>query len=66
MKLNKDFFAFYMLSISGKFKYYENWKEDWSELLFNIVLNKNYPIPEDKEDVTSITAAEHEEFLKDL
>ncbi|SQB33407.1 phage portal protein [Clostridium cochlearium] len=89
----------------GKFKCYENWKEEWNDLLYNIVLDKNYPIPEDEEDkkklameevrtnvrshrsyikdfsseedvdnalkeicedITSITAAEHEEFLKDL
>ena len=89
----------------GKFKCYEEWKEEWNDLLYNIVLNKNYPIPEDEEDkkklameevrtnvrshrsylqdftdeedienvlkeicedITSVTAAEQEQFLKDL
>lgn len=33
-----------------KFNCYENWNHDWDNLLFNIVLKKNYPIPEDEDD----------------
>lgn len=57
----------------GKFKCYEGWKEEWNDLLYNIVLNKNYPIPEDEEDKKQLAMEEvrtnvrsHRSYLKDF
>ncbi|KEI12780.1 phage portal protein [Clostridium novyi] len=39
-----------IISSCAKFNCYENWDHSWDELLFNIVVKKNYPIPEDEDD----------------
>ncbi|EGO86251.1 phage portal protein [Clostridium botulinum C] len=56
----------------SKFKCYEEWKEEWNNLLFTIVLNKNYPIPEDEEDQKRLAMEEvnsnvrsHRSYIKD-
>ncbi|NFQ84171.1 phage portal protein [Clostridium sporogenes] len=57
----------------NKFKCYEDWKEEWNNLLFTIVLNKNYPIPEDEEDKKRLAIEEvnsnvrsHRSYIKDF
>lgn len=57
----------------GKFKCYPDWKEEWNDLLYNIVLNKNYPIPEDEEDKKKLAMEEvrtnvrsHRGYIKDF
>ncbi|AVP54521.1 phage portal protein [Clostridium tetani] len=57
----------------GKFKCYEEWKDEWNDLLYNIVLNKNYPIPEDEEDKKRLAMEEvrtnvrsHRSYIKDF
>ncbi|KEH91670.1 Phage portal protein (plasmid) [Clostridium botulinum C/D str. BKT12695] len=57
----------------SKFKCYEEWKEEWNNLLFTIVLNKNYPIPEDEEDKKKLAIEEvnsnvrsHRSYIKDF
>ena len=37
---------------------YSNWNSVWNELLFNIVINKNYPIPEDESDKKTLAMSE--------
>ena len=56
----------------SKFKCYDDWKEEWSNLLYNIVINKNYPIPEDEEDKKKLAMEEvqnnvrsHRSYIKD-
>ncbi|KLU74264.1 MULTISPECIES: phage portal protein [Clostridium] len=56
----------------SKFKSYDNWKEEWNNLLFTIILNKNYPIPEDEEDQKRLAMEEvqnnvrsHRSYIKD-
>lgn len=39
-----------IIDACGKFNCYEDWNHDWDTILFNIVLKKNYPIPEDEQD----------------
>lgn len=39
-----------IIEACGKFNCYEDWNHEWDTMLFNIVLKKNYPIPEDEQD----------------
>lgn len=55
-----------------KFKCYEDWREEWGDLLYNIILIKNYPIPEDEEDKKRLAIEEvqnnvrsHRSYIKD-
>lgn len=57
----------------GKFNCYEDWNSEWNDLLYNIVLNKNYPIPEDEEDKKRLAMEEvranvrsHRGYIKDF
>lgn len=56
----------------GKFNCYEDWDHQWDQLFYNIVLNKNYPIPEDEEDQKRLAMEEvqnnvrsHRSYIKD-
>ena len=56
----------------SKFKCYDDWKNEWDNLLYTIVLNKNYPIPEDEEDKKRLAMEEvknnvrsHRGYIKD-
>ncbi|MBU3205139.1 phage portal protein [Clostridium algidicarnis] len=57
----------------GKFNCYEDWNHDWDNLMYSIVLNKNYPIPEDEEDAKRLAMEEvnsnvrsHRSYIKDF
>ncbi|WP_142415417.1 phage portal protein [Hathewaya massiliensis] len=57
----------------GKFNCYEDWNTEWNDLLYNIVLDKNYPIPEDEEDKKRLAMEEvrtnvrsHRSYIKDF
>lgn len=57
----------------GKFKCYDDWQEEWNDLLYNIVLRHNYPIPEDEEDKKKLAMEEvrtnvrsHRGYIKDF
>ncbi|WP_443660472.1 phage portal protein [Clostridium algidicarnis] len=57
----------------GKFNCYEDWNHEWDNLLYSIVLNKNYPIPEDEEDKKRLAMEEvvanvrsHRSYIKDF
>lgn len=56
-----------------KFNCYENWDHEWDSLLFNIVLKKNYPIPEDEDDKKRLAMEEvrcnvksHKTYIRDF
>lgn len=56
-----------------KFNCYENWDHEWDKLLFNIVLKKNYPIPEDEDDKKRLAMEEvrcnvksHKTYIRDF
>lgn len=34
----------------GTFNCYSQWKEEWNNIRYNLVIKRNYPIPEDDED----------------
>lgn len=55
-----------MLTIEscGKFKCYPNWKDEWNNLDFKIILKHNYPIPEDETDKKNLAMAEVNANLK--
>ncbi|MBO0560241.1 phage portal protein [Clostridium botulinum] len=62
-----------LVEACSKFKCYDNWNEQWNNLLFSIVLNKNYPIPEDEEDKKRLAIEEvnsnvrsHRSYIKDF
>lgn len=42
----------------SKFNCYSDWNHVWDELQYSIVLNKNYPIPEDEEDAKKLAMDE--------
>lgn len=57
----------------GKFDCYKDWDHKWDSLLYSIVLNKNYPIPEDMEDKKHLALEEvqsnvrsHVSYIKDF
>lgn len=61
-----------IIEASGKFNCYNDWNHMWDELQFSIVINKNYPIPEDEEDAKKLAMDEvsakvrsHKSYLKD-
>ncbi|AKA70143.1 phage portal protein [Clostridium scatologenes] len=47
-----------------KFNCYPNWKEEWNNLDFKIILKHNYPIPEDLEDKKNLGMSEVNANLK--
>lgn len=56
----------------GKFDCYEDWNHEWDNLLYNIVLKKKYPIPEDEDDKKRLAMEEvranvrsHRSYIKD-
>lgn len=56
----------------GKFNCYEDWNHEWDNLLYNIVLKKRYPIPEDEDDKRRLAMEEvranvrsHRSYIKD-
>ena len=58
---------------SGKFKCYDDWDSIWNELQYNIILKKNYPVPEDEDDKKRIAMEEvrsnvrsHRSYIKDF
>ncbi|MBU3102982.1 phage portal protein [Clostridium gasigenes] len=57
----------------GKFKCYSDWKKEWSDLDYSIVINKNYPIPEDIDSKKKSAIEEvqnnvrsHRSYIKDF
>lgn len=57
----------------GKFNCYDDWKHEWDKLQYNIVIKKNYPIPEDEEDQKRLAMEEvqnnvrsHRSYIKDF
>lgn len=57
----------------SKFNCYDDWNHDWDDLMFSIVLNKNYPIPEDEEDSKRLALEEvnnnvrsHRNYIKEF
>lgn len=57
----------------SKFKCYSDWKEEWNDLKYNIVIEHNYPIPEDEEDKKRLAMEEvdrnvrsHRSYIKDF
>lgn len=62
-----------IIEACGKFNCYENWDHEWDNLLFNIVLKKNYPIPEDEDDKKRLAMEEvranvrsHRNYIRDF
>lgn len=56
----------------SKFNCYSDWNHNWDELQYSIVINKNYPIPEDEEDAKKLAMDEvaakvksHKSYLKE-
>lgn len=56
----------------SKFHCYSDWNHVWDELQYSIVINKNYPIPEDEEDAKRLAMEEvvakvrsHKSYIKD-
>ncbi|MCD3217474.1 phage portal protein [Clostridium botulinum] len=63
----------FIISACAKFNCYNNWDHSWDELLFNIVIKKNYPIPEDEDDKKRLAMEEvrlnvksHKSYIKDF
>ncbi|CAM3001423.1 phage portal protein [Hathewaya histolytica] len=57
----------------SKLNCYSEWNHEWDKLLYNIVLEKNYPIPEDEEDKKRLGMEEvnlkvrsHRNYIKEL
>lgn len=55
-----------------KFNCYKDWDIKWNDLKYSIVINKNYPIPEDEEDAKRLAIEEvdanvrsHKSYIKD-
>ncbi|MBU3185647.1 phage portal protein [Clostridium estertheticum] len=62
-----------MVEASGQFKCYDDWDGTWNDLLYNIVIRKNYPVPEDEDDKHRIAMEEvnsnvrsHRSYIKDF
>ncbi|ASN68274.1 hypothetical protein 10S11_12 [uncultured Caudovirales phage] len=62
-----------IINACGKFNCYEDWDHEWDSLLFNIVLKKNYPIPEDEDDKKRLAMEEvranvksHKSYIRDF
>jgi hypothetical protein len=56
-----------------KFNCYDTWDSKWDNLLYHIMIEKNYPIPEDEEDKKKLGMEEvaanvrsHESYIKDF
>ncbi len=56
-----------------KFNCYSDWKSEWNDLEYVLVINKNYPIPEDEEDKKQLAMDEvqakvrsHKSYIKDF
>lgn len=56
-----------------KFNCYSDWKSEWNSLKYFLVINKNYPIPEDEEDKKKLAMDEveskvrsHKSYIKDF
>ncbi|WP_039242637.1 phage portal protein [Clostridium botulinum] len=47
-----------IISACAEFNCYENWDHSWDDLLFSIVIKKNYPIPEDLDDAKRLAMEE--------
>lgn len=62
-----------IISACAEFNCYDNWNHEWDNLLFNIVVKKNYPIPEDEDDKKRLAMEEvranvksHKSYIKDF
>ncbi|WP_394870553.1 phage portal protein [Clostridium butyricum] len=56
-----------------KFNCYSDWKSEWNSLKYFLVINKNYPIPEDEEDKKKLAMDEvqskvrsHKSYIKEF
>ena len=61
-----------IVEASEKFNCYKDWDVKWKDLKYSIVINKNYPIPEDEEDAKRLAMEEvdanvrsHKSYIKD-
>ncbi|MCT4593169.1 MAG: phage portal protein [Anaeromicrobium sp.] len=61
-----------IIECCSKFGCYSDWNEEWGKLKFKIVINYNYPIPEDTEDKKRLALEEvnsnvrsHRSYIKD-
>ncbi len=57
----------------SKFNCYKEWDKSWNDLKFSIIVNHNYPIPEDEEDKKRLALEEvnsnvrsHRSYIKDF
>ncbi|APC41069.1 phage portal protein [Clostridium estertheticum] len=62
-----------IVEASGQFKCYDDWDVTWNDLQYNMVIRKNYPVPEDEDDKRRIAIEEvksnvrsHRSYIKDF